>query len=142
MPDDSILTALKTAALSGIDVRIMIPSKPDHIFVYWTSLSYIGELLKVGVKCYKYKKGFLHSKLILVDGKLFSVGTANMDIRSFRLNFETNAIIYDQNLTYRLEQIFISDLSDCEQILQEDYECRSCLIKIKESISRLLSPIL
>lgn len=142
VPDDSILTALKTAALSGIDVRIMIPSKPDHIFVYWTSLSYIGELLKVGVKCYKYKKGFLHSKLILVDGKLFSVGTANMDIRSFRLNFETNAIIYDQNLTYRLEQIFISDLSDCEQILQEDYECRSCLIKIKESISRLLSPIL
>ena len=142
VPDDSILEALKTAALSGIDVKIIIPAKPDHIFVYWTSLYYIGELLKAGAKCYKYKKGFLHSKLILVDKKLFSIGTANMDIRSFRLNFETNAIIYDKNLTIEFEKIFINDLNGCEEILKEDYENRSCFIKIKESISRLLAPIL
>ena len=142
VPDDSILEALKTAALSGIDVKIIIPAKPDHIFVYWTSLYYIGELLKAGAKCYKYKKGFLHSKLILVDKKLFSIGTANMDIRSFRLNFETNAIIYDKNLTSEFEKIFINDLNGCEEILKEDYENRSCFIKIKESISRLLAPIL
>ena len=77
-----------------------------------------------------------------MDKKLFSIGTANMDIRSFRLNFETNAIIYDKNLTSEFEKIFINDLNGCEEILKEDYENRSCFIKIKESISRLLAPIL
>ena len=142
IPEDSVLEALKIAALSGIDIKIIIPAKPDHPFVYWTSLSYIGELLDAGAKCYKYSKGFLHSKLVLIDGKVSSVGTANMDIRSFRLNFEINAFIYDKNITEQLEKAFLNDINNCVPILKEDYDNRSCFIKIKESISRLLAPLL
>ena len=142
IPEESVLEALKIAALSGIDVKIIIPAKPDHPFVYWASLSYIGELLEAGAKCYKYEKGFVHSKLILIDGKISSVGTANMDIRSFKLNFEINSFIYDKNITKQFETKFIDDLKDCSQILKEIYMQRSNFIKIKESISRLFSPLL
>jgi cardiolipin synthase len=142
IPDESILEALKIASLSGVDVRIMIPSKPDHIFVYWASLSYIGELLKSGVKSYKYIKGFVHSKAIVVDGKISSIGTANMDLRSFKLNFEVNAFIYDSNISSRLQAIFEKDMEDCIEITHELYESRSIIIKFKESLSRLLSPVL
>lgn len=142
IPDESILEALKIASLSGVDVRIMIPSKPDHIFVYWASLSYIGELLKSGVKSYKYIKGFVHSKAIVVDGKISSVGTANMDLRSFRLNFEVNAFIYDSNISSKLQATFEEDIKDCIEITHELYENRSIVIKFKESLSRLLSPVL
>lgn len=142
IPEESLLEALKVAALSGIDVRIIIPAKPDHPFVYWASLSYIGELLEAGAKCYKYEKGFIHSKLILIDGKISSVGTANMDIRSFKLNFEINSFIYDKDVTEQFENKFIEDLDDSSQILKEIYLQRSNFIKIKESISRLFSPLL
>lgn len=142
IPDESILEALKIASLSGVDVRIMLPSKPDHPFVYWASLSYIGELLKSGVRSYNYTKGFIHSKTIVVDGKISSVGTANMDVRSFRLNFEVNAFIYDSNVSETLEQKFEEDINDCIEITKIDYDKRSILIKFKESISRLLSPVL
>ena len=140
--EDSVLEALKIAALSGIDVKIIIPAKPDHPFVYWANLSYIGELLESGAKCYKYEKGFIHSKLILIDGKISSVGTANMDIRSFKLNFEINSIIYDKNVTAQFENAFDNDLENCSQIMKEDYIHRSNFVKIKESISRLFSPLL
>lgn len=142
IPDESILEALKIASLSGIDVRIMFPNKPDHPFVYWASLSYIGELLKCGVKSYTYDKGFIHSKTIVVDGNLCSVGTANMDVRSFKLNFEVNAFIYDQNVSNSFEKFFKQDIDDCTEITNEIYINRSILIKLKESISRLLSPVL
>lgn len=142
IPEDSVLEALKIASLSGIDVKIIVPSKPDHPFVYWANLSYIGELLDAGAKCYKYEKGFIHSKLILIDSKVSSVGTANMDIRSFKLNFEINSFIYDKNITQQFEKIFINDLDNCTQILREDYIHRSNFTKIKESISRLFAPLL
>lgn len=142
IPDESILEALKIASLSGVDVKIMIPSKPDHMFVYWASLSYIGELLKSGVRSYKYNKGFVHSKAIIVDGKISSVGTANMDVRSFRLNFEVNAFIYDSSVSEKLRTIFEDDISHCTEITHELYNSRPLIIKFKESISRLLSPVL
>ncbi len=142
IPDDSILEALRVAGLSGVDVRVMIPNKPDHIFVYWASLSYIGELLPAGVKFYTYEKGFLHSKVIVSDDFISTVGTANLDIRSFKLNFEVNAFIYDENINLQLSERFIDDLSDCKEITKETYGARSNFVKIKESISRLLSPIL
>ena len=140
--DDSILEALRVAGLSGVDVRVMIPNKPDHLFVYWASLSYIGELLPAGVKFYTYEKGFLHSKVIISDDFISSVGTANLDIRSFKLNFEVNAFIYDENINLKLTERFIDDLSNCKEITEEIYYNRSNYVKIKESISRLLSPIL
>ncbi|MFB5191866.1 cardiolipin synthase [Alicyclobacillus fastidiosus] len=142
VPDESLLTALKTAALSGVDVRIMLPSKPDHRVVYWASRFYLGELLTVGVKCYLYEKGFLHAKTVAVDGKIASVGTANIDIRSFKLNFEVNAMIYNTTTASRLMNIFEEDLQHCKELTMEEYRARPRLSKIAESCARLLSPIL
>ncbi|WMM25710.1 cardiolipin synthase [Tissierella sp. MB52-C2] len=142
IPDDSIFEALKLAGLSGLDVRVMIPCKPDHPFVYWASMSYIGELLQAGVRFYTYERGFLHSKVILMDDFVSSVGTANLDIRSFKLNFEVNAFLYDESINLKLTDKFIDDLQYCKEITLEEYRNRSQIVKIKESFSRLLSPIL
>ncbi|WBW99268.1 cardiolipin synthase [Oceanirhabdus sp. W0125-5] len=140
--DDCIKESLKIAALSGVDVRIMIPNKPDHPFVYWASYHNAGELIRAGAKIYTYEKGFLHAKTVVVDNKICSVGTANMDIRSFRLNFEVNAFIYDKKISMELRDVFFADISDCNELTPEIYKARSNLIKFKESFSRLLSPIL
>lgn len=142
IPDTSILDALRIASLSGIDVKIMIPNKPDHPFVYWATYSYAGELLKAGAKIYIYDDGFIHAKTIVVDEKLSSVGTANIDVRSFRLNFEVNAFMYDYETGSRLAKIFWHDMTVSYELTPELYQQRSNWIKFKESISRLLSPIL
>ncbi len=142
IPDDSLRDALRIATLSGIKVRIMIPNKPDHPFVYWATLSYIGDLVNAGAEIYIYQKGFLHAKTIVVDGKIASVGTANIDVRSFRLNFEVNAFIYSNEVTERLVQAFNNDIEHSTQMTKKLYDQRSLGIRFKESISRLLSPVL
>lgn len=142
IPDDSIYDALKVAALSGVDVKIMIPCKPDHPFIYWAGLSYIGELLEAGVKFYTYENGFLHSKTFIMDDFVTSIGTANLDIRSFKLNFEVNAFIYDEEVNQKMIEQFNIDLNHCKEITVEVYENRSNIIKLKEAFCRLLSPIL
>lgn len=96
VPDDSILDALKIAALSGVKIKIMIPSKPDHFFIYWVNQYFVGELLDFGVEVYKYNNGFIHSKLIIVDDEVITTGTANFDYRSFYQNFEINVNIYEK----------------------------------------------
>ncbi|MBM7666419.1 cardiolipin synthase [Solibacillus kalamii] len=142
IPDESFFDAIRIAALSGLDVRIMIPNKPDHLFVYWATYSYVGPLVEAGAKVYHYEKGFIHAKMIVVDDEIASVGTANIDVRSFSLNFEVNALLYDRLLAHRLAEIFESDILDCSELTFELYKNRSNFIKFKESISRLLSPIL
>ncbi|USG68543.1 cardiolipin synthase [Brevibacillus ruminantium] len=142
IPDDSLLTALKMAAMSGVDVRVMIPGRADHKLVYWASQSYLGELLKSGVRCFRYEKGFLHAKSIVVDGQIASVGTANLDIRSFKINFETNAFLFDSATAERLERIFMDDLKECHEVTREEYENRPLKARLQESLTRLLSPIL
>lgn len=142
IPDASLLDALRIACLSGVEVNIMIPNKPDHIFVYWATLSHIGELLKIGAKVYIYNNGFIHAKTIVVDEEISSVGTANIDVRSFKLNFEVNAFLYDEELSKRLTQIFKEDMKVSEVLTIEQYQQRPRWIRFKESISRLLSPIL
>jgi cardiolipin synthase len=142
IPDDVVLDALKIAAMSGIDVRVMIPCKPDHPFVYWATYSYINDLLGVGAKCYTYDNGFLHAKGLIIDGKVACYGTANMDIRSFKLNFEVNATIYNKETAVKLEDIFMQDLTKSTQITHYLYENRPLIIRIKEQVSRLLSPLL
>ena len=142
IPDDAIFSALKIAALSGVDVRLMIPCKPDHPFVYWATCSHAGELLDYGARCYVYENGFLHSKGVMVDGEVSCYGTANMDIRSFELNFEVNATMYDRNTTRRLEKAFMDDLPHCREITREEYKNRGLWMRIKEQCSRLLSPLL
>jgi len=142
VPDESMFVTLRMAALAGLDVRIMIPANPDHPFVYWAALSYLGDLIESGVKCYEYTNGFLHNKVLMIDSKVCSVGTANMDVRSFKLNFESNAFIYDEQVTTELEEAFMRDIGYSRQITLEAYLGRSKLTKVKESVSRLLSPLL
>lgn len=142
IPDASLLEALKIASLSGVDVRIMIPNKPDHAFVYRATTSYVGELIETGAKIFIYDNGFIHAKTMVVDGEIASVGTANMDFRSFRLNFEVNAFIYDKKLVQQLEDIYLEDILKSYQLTKELYVSRSLWIKFKEAVSRLLSPIL
>ncbi|MEW9668937.1 cardiolipin synthase [Ammoniphilus sp. 3BR4] len=142
IPDDSILMALKTAALSGVDVRIIVPGIPDHVVVFWASHSYFTELLEAGVRIYRYKKGFIHAKIIIADGEIVALGTANLDIRSFHHNFEVSAVIYDSKVAERLEKDFLEDLLDGEEILLEEFAKRPFREKIKESVARLMSPML
>lgn len=142
VPDDAVLSALKIAAGSGIDVRLMIPCKPDHPFVYWATYSYVGEMVGAGARCYTYENGFLHAKGVMVDSRVSCYGTANMDIRSFELNFEVNAVIYDEETTERLEEVFLDDLTRCREVTKEVYEGRGVLVRIREQGSRLLSPLL
>ncbi len=142
VPDDSVLDALRVAAVSGVQVRIMIPSRPDHPFVYWATLSYIGSLLDAGVRAYTYDRGFLHAKTCVVDGEVCTVGTANWDVRSFKLNFETNAFVYDRDVSGEVRDAFERDLAFCTEVTPDLYARRGRIVRTKESISRLLSPLL
>ncbi|WP_161781856.1 cardiolipin synthase [Thermanaerosceptrum fracticalcis] len=142
VPNESILTALKTAALSGVDVKLILPAKPDHKIVFWASMSYMEELLETGVEVYLYHKGFIHAKTMMIDGIVSTVGSANMDQRSFELNFEVNAFIYDEETTQRLEKDFFEDLKHCQQIDLETFKERPLTNRFLESGARLLSPLL
>ena len=142
IPDESYITALQNAALSGVNVTMMLPGKPDHKLVYWASWSYLNELLEAGVNCYLYEKGFLHAKTIVVDGKVASVGTANVDLRSFQLNFEVNAVLYDTATATKLQVVFLRDLENCRRLTMDEYRRRPIRIRFLESCARLLSPIL
>ncbi len=142
VPDDSIMDALRIAALSGVDVRIMFPCKPDHAGIYWASYSFVGQLLSSGVRVFMYDDGFIHAKTVVVDGLASSVGSANWDNRSFRLNFETNGLVYDSGFGKEMMAAYEHDLERCTELTQELYDRRSKGVKIKESIFRLASPVL
>ena len=142
IPDDSVLDSLRIAAMAGIDVRIMIPDKPDHAFVYRATQYYARQLANDGVKIYYYHNGFIHAKTMVVDGRLASVGSANMDYRSFKLNFEINAFVYDEQIATQLENIFKIDMTHSELITPEKFDQQSLYLKFKQTASRLLSPIL
>ena len=142
MPNESVLTALKTAALSGVDVRLILPSRSDMPISLWCSFSYIGELLASGVRVFKYKKGFVHAKLMVVDDIFSSIGTANMDVRSFDQNFEVNAQIYDQNIAEQLSKNYEDDMQDSEEVHLSEFSKRPLLTKLKESLARMLTPLL
>ncbi|GAB3048383.1 cardiolipin synthase [Virgibacillus ainsalahensis] len=142
IPDESLRDAMRIAALSGVDVKLMIPNKPDHPFVYWATLSSCGDLLNAGAEVYIYQNGFLHAKTIIVDGKIASVGTANIDVRSFRLNFEVNAFLFDAGVSERLVQAFEDDIKLSTQMTKKLYEKRTLGVRFKESVSRLISPVL
>ncbi|HHV71424.1 MAG TPA: cardiolipin synthase [Clostridia bacterium] len=142
IPDESILMALKTAAASGVDVRIIIPGKPDKKIVYYASLSYLEELMEAGVKIYFYNKGFIHTKTLIVDGVVCSIGTANFDRRSFQLNFEVNAFIFSNQVVDKVQKDFEKDLQESKLINYEEYKNRPLSQKWLEAIFRLFSPFL
>ncbi|MFK4182232.1 cardiolipin synthase [Staphylococcus cohnii] len=142
IPDQAFLDAVKIASLGGVNVNIMIPNKPDHPFVYWATYNNVASLLDAGVNIFHYNNGFLHSKTLVIDDEVASVGTTNMDHRSFTLNFEINAFIYDTHIAKALRVAFEKDLNVSYRLTKALYEQRSLWVKFKEGISRLLSPIL
>ena len=105
IPDQSYINALKMAANSGVEVNLMIPCKPDHPFVYWATFSNAADLLDSGVNVYTYQNGFIHSKILMIDDEVSSIGSANMDFRSFELNFEINAFVYDRRLRNNCDKL-------------------------------------
>jgi cardiolipin synthase len=142
-PNEGVLTAIKTMSLSGVDVRLMLPENNDSHLVYWSTLSYLGELMDAGVKVYLYNKGFIHSKFITVDGQLSAVGSANIDMRSFEHNFEVMAIIYDEQTTKQLETSFQIDIqNNSKPVNREKWENRPWHKHAEEGIARLLTPLL
>lgn len=142
IPDDDIFTALKVAALSGIDVKLLVPAKPDKRIVFHASRSYFPELMEAGGKVYEYERGFMHSKILMIDDDFASIGTANMDMRSFHLNFEVNAFLYETESIKTLRSDFQHDLSYSKELDLELFNKRHVGYRILESTSRLLSPLL
>ena len=142
MPNDAIFTALKTAARSGVDVRVILPYESDSWAAQFASDSYIEESLESGIRIFRYCKGFIHAKTMLVDDRLSTIGTANLDYRSFALNFEITALIYNEAINDQLAGIFENDLEGCEEVELERWKERGLGRKLKESFSRLWAPLL
>ncbi|HHL53244.1 MAG TPA: cardiolipin synthase [Flammeovirgaceae bacterium] len=142
IPNEPILTALSTAALSGVDVQIIFPFKGDNAIVHAASMSYMKEVLEAGVKVYLYTGGFIHAKTIVVDGLVSSVGTANMDYRSFDQNFEVNAFIYDEQIAGQLIEQFEADKQHCVPLHLNRWQQRPVRRRLAESAARLLAPLL
>lgn len=142
VPDDSVIAALKIAAGSGVEVKIMIPDRPDHPFIYRATQYYARQLIKENIEIQVYRGGFLHAKTLIMDDEICMVGSANQDIRSYKLNFEATAVLYDKKIIQQLEQIFIDDLTKCEEMTPEIVAEMSAWLIFKQQISRLFSPIL
>ena len=141
LPDASITTALTVAAQSGVDVRVLIPVRGDNVVVDWAGYSYVEEFLRAGVRIYLYRRGFVHSKFIVTDDEFCSIGSTNLDYRSFNDDFEVQAFIYDRGHTRVLAERFLGDLKDAEEITLESWASRSRLSKIVEPLARLFAPI-
>lgn len=142
LPTESLLRTLQTVALAKVDVRIMLPAKSDSAILTYASRSYIRECLLSGIKVYLYEGGMLHAKTVLVDDEFVSVGSTNFDFRSFEHNFESNVFIYSQEINRQMREIFLEDLTQCVRISPSEWNKRPRWQKIKESIFRLLSPVL
>lgn len=142
IPGESLMDLLVISAKSGVDVHILIPAVGDSLVVNSAAQSYYLELLEAGVHIHRYTKGFVHSKTMVVDGEIVMIGTANMDIRSFDLNFEVNAIIYDEEDASRMRQIFFDDVEHAVEIDLQQWKGRPKHIQLLERVARLVSPLL
>ncbi|MCI1891866.1 cardiolipin synthase [Schleiferilactobacillus perolens] len=142
IPDDSMIDTLMIAAASGVDVRIMIPDRPDHPFIYRATQYYANLLTMTGIKIYIYNKGFIHAKTAVMDNKVVTVGSMNQDIRSYALNFEANCFIYDSKVSQEFTDIFNADIADSTLLTKEIIAQQSRWLRFKQYFSRLLSPIL
>ena len=143
IPNEPVVYALRNAALSGVDVRLMLPYRGDDaFFVTWASRSYVKEVLDAGVKVCFYDKGFMHAKTIVSDDEVVSIGSTNLDIRSFEQDFEINAFIYDREKAVRMREIFERDERDGHYVDPEAWASRPALTRFEESFARLFSPLL
>ena len=142
LPNDSVLFALKTAALAGVDVRVLCPRYSDARFVEWASRSYLREIQEAGVQVSLYKPGFLHSKLMVCDDAITTCGSTNLDFRSFENNFEANIFFYDEGIALRMKKVFLDD--EKQSVLLKDVPGRMSngfFVRLWESVTRMLSPL-
>jgi cardiolipin synthase len=142
IPHPTVLEVIMITALSGVRVKLLVPGVSDSWFINMGNHSYFQELLKAGVEIYTYNKGFVHAKTIVIDSEVAMVGTANMDSRSFELNFEVNAIIYDRKVAGQLRQIFYDDLKDVSKVDPEEWEKRPMYRQLMDKLIRLVAPLL
>lgn len=142
VPDDSILTALKLAAIRGVDVRVLLPNRPDHFMVFFCAFSYYTEMQAAGVKLYRYQPGFMHQKVILIDDAIAGVGTVNLDNRSFFLNFEATVFVTEQPFVGEVEAMLKKDLRLCRLVARSEYKKQPLWLKFAARTARLLAPIL
>lgn len=142
--DATITEALTSAALAGVDVEVMLSARGEGLnqAPYRAANTYMAEVAAAGARVYLYEKGYLHAKTIVIDGEVCSVGSANLDIRSFSINYELNTVIYDRRLAQELEAAFERDLEGCQSFSLNEYKQRSALNRLRDSAARLLSPLL
>ncbi|WP_207479484.1 cardiolipin synthase [Arenibaculum pallidiluteum] len=142
--DPTIAEALKAAALSGVEVEVMLSARGEGLnqAPYWAASTYLAEVTAAGVRAYLYEKGYLHAKVITVDGQVCSVGSANLDIRSFSINYEATAVVYDPAVAAELDAAFERDLAGCRPFLLDEYLRRPVASRLRDSLARLLSPLL
>lgn len=141
VPDESIVTALQLAGLRGVDVRVLIPNKPDHLLVYLAAFAYIDQSSETGVQFYRYTHGFLHEKVTLIDSSIATVGTANLDNRSFRLNFEITAAVADEPFIASVEQMFIDDFSQSELMKKNTLANKPWWFRFVVRLAKLAAPV-
>jgi len=141
VPDETVMTALELAVLRGVDVRIMLPDRPDHLLVYLSSYSYLRDAEKSGVRFFRYKDGFLHQKVMLVDEDIATVGTANFDNRSFRINFEITMLFTDRGFAAEVEAMLMEDFSHCRKVGTKDYREKPVWYQLAARLARLFAPI-
>lgn len=142
LPTEPVLFAMQSTALSGVDVRLMIPRRTDSFFINWASRTYLGNVISAGVKVFLYEKGFNHSKLLVSDDSLATIGSTNVDFRSFENNMEVNAFFYDTEMAHRVKQVFEEDLKHCFLLNDHATHRRHFFVRLWESLVRLLSPLL
>lgn len=141
VPDAQLMSGLQLAALRGVDVRIMIPKNPDHLHVYLSGISYLQEAEEAGIKIYRYQPGFLHQKVFLIDDDVACIGTANLDNRSMRLNFEVTILLIDREFAREVERMLLEDLEQSELASAAEYTNRWLPFRFLVRLSRLLAPI-
>ena len=141
VPDDAIVSALQLAGLRGVDVRILIPDRPDHLLVYLAAFAYFEQAEKTGVRFYRYLDGFLHEKAMLIDHHLATVGTANFDNRSFRLNFEITSMTVDEGFASEIEQMFLADFEKSREMEPGEVGRKSFWFRLATRLARLTSPV-
>lgn len=141
VPDEGVLTALQAAAIRGVDVRILLPERPDHLLVWLSAFSYYEQSIPFGVKLFRYHKGFLHQKVVLIDDRLAAVGTANLDNRSFRLNFEITAFSTDYKFVREVREMLETDFGHATESKVEDFTRKPFLFRAASRAARLLAPV-
>jgi cardiolipin synthase len=141
VPDDGVINALQLAAMRGVDIRIMLPDHPDHLLVWLSSFSYYEDVIPFGIQICRYQEGFLHQKAILIDRRMAAIGTANLDNRSFRLNFEVTAFVSDPSFIKEVETMLERDFSKCRTVEIEEFSERSYFFRIACRFARLLAPV-